>query len=959
MVVVGLLTACRPESSVDPSSAASAETAAAGEVGRDAEAGAPDMPGGEDAMRSSGPRERPALTEVHSRDEAMAAVAGGQPEAAISFLGAHVEKNADDQEAVIELARAHRVVGALDEAAKLLTGLEGKLGSSTRECEILRLRADLAELRGDLGSAETLIESALKLEPDDLANRGRMVALLHATGRADEARARELIDSLYDAYGADRVKTPADMLAVARGTLATGSHGGFKDANMVLTEAEEIEQAAKGSALADEILLLHAEVFRRKYAADAAAETLQFIFQRDAFQPDALVLLGHVQIDGLQLANASHSAEEALLTNPHHPGAHALLARIALVEGRRVEARERVEAQVLAVNPHHTEGLAVLAAIALFDSDARGYADARDRATKDNAKNADFYVQLADALGFLHLYVESDEILREGIARVGERDPFLQSAFGLNALRLGHEEEGRQAIERAWKRDRSNERTLNTRKLYSDRIEPAYSDERHGDLTLRVPKEGEAFARDGFAEAIGRARKQLDQAYGVHPTPMRIEIFDEPDDFSIRTVGVPSLGALAVCFGRVITVMGPYRGHINFDQVIWHELSHTYAIQISRGRVPRWFTEGLSEWESEVADPAWARESARLLAEARRRGKTRKLHELELAFLRAESPVMMEVAYATAAYAMRFLGSTYGRPKLIRMLEGYGKGKTTESLFVEVLGKDMAAIEKEFEAWFGQELERRVGGWMPQATVDGDTVVSEKGAAAGKGDERDELFQAAMEAMKNKDAEAASRKLEALIAKGGDGYPTRFALARVLMEGPGRKNAVKHLEKAAEFNSEATEPFAMLAVLANEAGDLDAEKKALHGALRIDAMTVDPAGRLLMLAMVSKDGKRRDYALARLRALAPLHPATLAGQAAVLGASKKKAERERGQAMLEEASRVLAKAQGKGPADTYVVAALAAAALGDGERQKAMAKRALGAGVLPDAAKKRMEKLSR
>jgi len=42
-----------------------------------------------------------------------------------------------------------------------------------------------------------------------------------------------------------------------------------------------------------------------------------------------------------------------------------------------------------------------------------------------------------------------------------------------------------------------------------------------------------------------------------------------------------------VCFGQVITAMSPSNGDINWGMVLWHELGHVFAIQLSNSRVPR------------------------------------------------------------------------------------------------------------------------------------------------------------------------------------------------------------------------------------------------------------------------------------------------------------------------------------------------------------------------------------
>jgi predicted Zn-dependent protease len=367
-----------------------------------------------------------------------------------------------------------------------------------------------------------------------------------------------------------------------------------------------------------------------------------------------------------------------------------------------------------------------------------------------------------------------------------------------------------------------------------------------------------------------------------------------------------------------------------------HELAHVYAIRRSKGRVPRWFTEGLSEWESEQADPAWARESAALLTAAKKQGKLRKLSELELAFIRAESPLMMEAAYATSAYAIRYLAATYGRDKLIAILDGYGEGKHTDALFAKHFGKPLATVERDFETWFTAQLAAKMSGWSP-----GD----------GKADdERNKLWIAAQTQVQEKDNAGAIRTLESLAAKNGDGFATRMAIAELVMEGKSPAAAKRHLEAAMKFSKESIEPHVRLAKLAKDAGEIGEEKKVLRAALAIDADSLDPAARFLMLALVSDDADGIALGQARVAALAPLHPIALAARAIALAKGGKAADAK---AHVARANEALASAQGRGPADTLVVVALAHRAIGDEKGADVLVKQ-LGKADIPAAARKKL-----
>jgi Flp pilus assembly protein TadD len=878
-------------------------------------------------------RVRPAPKPVSDRDAAISAVASGNPEGARDFLRGHLEATPADLEARLALSRALTHVGEYEAAGKVLADPKG----APSDPAVVQRRVDLMLRRGDAKGALALLQSARKADPKSLPLRGDHLDLLVRTGRGDTPEAKDLTEGLYDAYEAGQAKTAEELLAVALAALSRGSTAGFKDANMVLEDAEQLAPAKDGTWIADRILLTRADMFREKYASDDALTTYGLVLERDAWHADALAGSARVYADSLQFAAASRVADEALQAAPSHPGAHAVLAKIALIEGRREEARTRVDRQVLAVDPVHPSGVAVLAGLAMLEGQRPVYEKWRRRAFELDPRGVAFFRDLADILGFLHLYPEADEVLAEAV-KLAPDDPGVQSALGVNLLRLGEEARGREALQKAWKRDRFNERTLNVLELYEETIDKRYGERKVGDLTVRLPDQDREFVEAGLVRSVDASRKALDTAYGIKAGALRLEFFDSPDAFSIRTVGVPSLGAVAVCFGPVITFIGPYMGVHNVDMVIRHELAHVYAIRKSGGRVPRWFTEGLSEWESELADPAWARESAELLSAARRAGKLRRLSDLELAFIRAESAEMMEVAYATSAYAIRYLGETYGREKLVAILEGYAAGKDTADLFAKHFGKELSIVEKDFEQWFFAQLDAKIGGWSP--TREG-----------GKPDARDGLWVKAQEEAAGHDEPAAIATLEKLVTTGGDGYLPRLMLGRLLVDGPKPAAAERHLEAAIGHHKEAVEPLVLLANLARTQGDATAEIGYLSRALLIDGDSIEPAARLLMLATVTGDKAKADIALRRVQSIAPLHPIALAGEGLARSAS---GDRKGARSHVDRALRDLGT---DGPGDTFAVAALAASAVGEAAKAKELAELARRDRRLPAVAKKKLSSL--
>src|SRR5206468_10422673 len=143
--------------------------------------------------------------------------------------------------------------------------------------------------------------------------------------------------------------------------------------------------------------------------------------------------------------------------------------------------------------------------------------------------------------------------------------------------------------------------------------------------------------------------------------PILIEIFPKHDDFAVRNVGLPGMiGALGACFGRVVTMDSPKArppGSFQWEATLWHELAHVVTIQMSNQRVPRWLTEGVSEFEQKRARPEWARQMDIEFAQLMERGETIKLRDLNAAFT---NPRKISIAYFQGEVIVEHIVATYG-----------------------------------------------------------------------------------------------------------------------------------------------------------------------------------------------------------------------------------------------------------------------------------------------------------
>ena len=783
------------------------------------------------APRSTGAASAPA---AERRDPLQVALRTGRYEQARKQARARLARAPEDVGALLACARAEMALGLYPEARRRL-------------------------------------EDAAAARPDDLPVRDLLMRLLDATG--DRAALAPLVDASYADWNQGRVSRAraADLLAIAT---AVRLDGNWKDANDVLRDAVRADPRGVAANLDWGVVLLE-----KHNAADAEA-AFNDVLKIEPDNPDARWGLARVAVvDRYDAARARDEIARALAMNPAHAGALALRAELALDAEDGAAAQADV-ALLRKTNPRDTGASRVVAAAAILSDDRDGYARAREQNLGVRAGDGGFFAFVAEALSRQRRYDQARDVAREGVAAAPD-DAGCLSALASALLRLGDEPAGLDALRRAWKQDPYDVRTYNLLNLFEKVIPTRTITVASAHLRFRVAPAARTAITEIVAPFLEERYRDYVARYGFEPAgPIVFELYGEPQDFAVRTVGLPTIGVAGVCFGRVITSQSPTNHAFNWGMVLSHELAHVFALQLSRARVPRWFTEGLSEVETMRARAEWTRHDDLTLYGAWRRGELPQLAGMSNVFVNARNSEEAQRAYAHAALAVDFLERRFGFAAIRAALVAYGRGDRDAVVLEQMTKLPVAEVERQFRAELARRFTRYESQYLPTQTVVGLPVVpppaSGKPPAAGKppraaaraglaalagGDldgarkaleraralpqpsldeQADALFLTGEIALARRDADAAVAAFEGLLDLAPprhDGYDVRVRLALAEIHRKRPAVAAEHLRRAVAFDPSRVEPQALLAELYGSENRTEDRLAALEAALRLDPQT--------------------------------------------------------------------------------------------------------------------------
>lgn len=765
-----------------------------------------------------------------------------------------------------ELERARRLAFARDDASAILVRArlaeyDGDLELARRFAENGQARAREPEVRaraaalgarllhelGQVEQAEAELREYLGAHTDALPVRLELGRVLQARGAQAEARA--ILKPFGDAFNHGRIHSARQMAWVGEALWAMGS---FDDANYAF------QRMYKRDAANVDGLVVWARLLLSKYNHVEARETLEEALKHNPNHPGALVAMAEVEIQtNNYFDDARDYLKRAEKVWPTNPQMLVTRAKLQIYDSDCAAAHNSAD-RVLALRPRSVDALIIKAACHYLADQTDAFEAVVARALAIKPDLARIFTETATYAQMVHRYEEVIALNQRALKlRPGYPAALLDLGIGLS--RVSRESEAVGYLRQAFKADPYNVRAYNMVELYDTKMSK-YEFQAYDAFRLRTRRDQSDVLNLALPALIDASIQTYQAKYHYElPDKVDVEIFPDQASFGVRSVGLPQISPTGLCFGQVVIARSPSDANFNWRQVIWHEMAHVFHIQKAGYRVPRWFTEGLAEYETNIKDPAWARHQDAEIVTMMRENELPSVVNLDKRFTQARSFQGILRAYQLSSLAIHYIVETHGFSAINKMLDAFPKHLQTEAVIAVALQTDVETFDAGFKAW----LERRFLNFRQQLLVSVDAIAplrvlrDEAGARPGDALLRAQIAWAEMNAHETDRARLSMaralrqapdnpsvRYLAALLEfrqgntrdayahalavldAAQDGYELRVLLgyAAMMLEKP--VDARVHLEAATQLYEDGAEAWLHLLKLAESQNDAPLQQRA-------------------------------------------------------------------------------------------------------------------------------------
>ncbi|MFC1490334.1 tetratricopeptide repeat protein [Candidatus Latescibacterota bacterium] len=546
---------------------------------------------------------------------------------------------------------------------------------------LLHIKGKFYEAAGEYALAEEAYIHSWTMKNDFYQNLFSIGELFKKTGRKRDARS--CYTMIVQDYRQNRPRT-AKSLSLAAVSYARLDD--FHEANSVFNLAYNLDPRNTQN------LFWWADLFREKFNKADAQRTFE---EAIAINPKSEKLYIGYARSFESLTGWEKMATQALEANPNSVDANNILAEIAILDSDYDRAEEVLNL-ALEINPVYERSLANLASVYHLRNDVESFERIRTLAEETNYECGDFYVAVAQNCIYRFRYADAVKFCRQAISHEFD-NWYAHALLGSNILRLGRVDEAHEYLSFAYEGDPFNIFARNSLELIDDYQDFTIEESEH--FTLLIHNSESSVLAKPMLSLAEECYDSFSVRYPYVPEEkIRIEAYNNHDDFAVRISGLPGIGLLGVCFGDVVAIDTPRAqadNNYNWAMTLWHELAHVMALGISDNRVPRWFTEGLSVFEEKQARPEWGREMELELFSALDNDLLLSIGEINSGFTRPSYSEQVLLSYYESAQIIDFIVSQYGFEVIIELLNEFRKGDW-EAAFPVVLNTTIESLNDAF-----------------------------------------------------------------------------------------------------------------------------------------------------------------------------------------------------------------------------------------------------------------------
>lgn len=612
--------------------------------------------------------------------------------------------------AAIGLMRCHEEVGKRERAADEIAAAVKQF---PQDAKIAAEQARLALDQGDLKLAAMAAARARELDDTSLTARFVQAELLRLDGKLEDAQ-QAYLKIIAAMNQLASVKDPYELRIVAQAAARYARYG--KSSSLFGRIINDVYPAALARnenfwpAHFDSCLL-----FQEKYNEADAAEQLQAGL---AIHPRAAELhaaQASLLVDKFDLPRARASIERALAARDDLLFARQLEADTFIAEQNPAAAIPLLE-KALPLQPHslETQGRLVACFAYLDGVDPKTPSPRMREILKSLSDKptclGEAYLVAGEACDRMRHFVLAEAFFAAALENMPQHI-YVRGNLGLALMRLGDEPAAAKLLEESFQLDPFNVRVKNQLEVLDLLQGYAVLETEH--FVLKFDRGQNELLATYAAEVLEEEiHPQITKELGYSPPGKTlIELFSWAKNtkghgwFSARMVGLPFIGTVGACAGKMVALVSPDElpEKFNWARVLRHEFVHVVNLQQTDFRIPHWLTEGLAVYLENQPRPA---EWNKILLKRADDGKLFKLDDITFGFIRPSNHDDWTLAYCQSEIYVDYIRERFGPESIAKLLAAIADRESIVEAIKIALGVDQADFETGYDKFLAAEVDK-------------------------------------------------------------------------------------------------------------------------------------------------------------------------------------------------------------------------------------------------------------